>query len=901
MKRSRGPALGAVFALTALLATSLVAPAVAADPDRGPNLDRALSSELRGAGGNIARHAATGQVRFVSGSAPRPAATSETLGRPSTPQAAARRFMARYGSLFGIADASRDLRVARSERAIGGNTFVRYQQLHRGVPVLGAEIAVQVDAAGNVISANGEASPDLRVDVTPALTSAAATRNALSAIAKARGVARGDLTASVPSLWIYDPALLGGRALPFTRLVWRMDVTNRAGDMRELVLIDAARGNVALHFDQIAEAKNRLTCDANSTATKYPCTTAQAARTETSGPSAVADVNNAHVFSGHTYDFFFNRFGRDSLDGAGMALVSTVRYCPDSFNCPYQNAFWDGSQMVYGTGYANADDVVGHELAHGVTDHTSSLFYYYQSGAINEAISDIFGEFVDLANGADGAGGSGAGVRWLLGEDLPIGAIRDMENPPLTDQPDKMTSSLYWDDPNEQDGGGVHYNSGVANKAAFLMVDGQTFNGQTVTGLGIDKAAAVWYRVEAQYLGSASDYADLGAALNQACSDLVGTTPKNGAGSPSASGAFTAANCTEVSQAVLATEMALQPTAPDTSAPEAAVCTSGTPVNAFFDDLENTASGNWTTAAIGTSPITWYYPQTSHSYDGWDPTYATSGDTNIWGDNLDATSDSVIRMTSGVTIPAGGLLHFKHAYGFEDGYDGGIVEYQIGSGTWTNAGPLGIVNGYNGPVDALGGINGFTAESNGYISSRIDLSSLAGQSVKFRFRIGTDYAIFDYGWFIDDVRIYTCTTSATRQPDGWIAVGTGAFVGDNVYNTTALGQKKSGSAPVGSSVSFKVSIQNDGSVAETFTAQAAGSTTSYTVKYLHGATDVTSAVVAGTYQTPSLAPGGSHLLKVKVKVKSSAAVGSKVSRLVTITSVGDATKKDAVKYIAKRS
>ncbi|MBA3627319.1 MAG: hypothetical protein H0W60_06245, partial [Chloroflexi bacterium] len=86
MKRSRGPALGAVFALTALLATSLVAPAVAADPDRGPNLDRALSSELRGAGGNIARHAATGQVRFVSGSAPRPAATSETLGRPSTPQ-----------------------------------------------------------------------------------------------------------------------------------------------------------------------------------------------------------------------------------------------------------------------------------------------------------------------------------------------------------------------------------------------------------------------------------------------------------------------------------------------------------------------------------------------------------------------------------------------------------------------------------------------------------------------------------------------------------------------------------------------------------------------------------------------------------------------------------------------
>ncbi|MDQ3493578.1 MAG: M4 family metallopeptidase, partial [Chloroflexota bacterium] len=424
----------------AVVLSMLAVPAAAQEPPRPARSD--LLTELGSS--RVERHSATGHLRFVSGSAARPAATSAALGRPSTPQAAAQRFMVRYGSLFGIADASRNLRVARSERAIGGNTFVRYQQLHRGVPVLGGELAVQVDGAGNVISANGEASPDLGVDVTPAVTSAAAKRNASSAIAKARGVARGDLTASVPSLWIYDPALLGGRALPFTRLVWRMDVTNRAGDMRELVLIDAARGNVALHFDQIAEAKNRLTCDANSTATKYPCTTAQAARTETSGASAVADVNNAHVFSGHTYDFFFNRFGRDSLDGAGMALKSTVRFCPDSFNCPYQNAFWDGSQMVYGAGFADADDVVGHELAHGVTDHTSSLFYYYQSGAINEALSDIFGEFVDLANGADGPGGSGAGVRWLLGEDLSIGAIRDMENPPLTDQPDKMTSSLYW-------------------------------------------------------------------------------------------------------------------------------------------------------------------------------------------------------------------------------------------------------------------------------------------------------------------------------------------------------------------------------------------------------------------------------------------------------------------------
>ncbi|CAN5786033.1 hypothetical protein BH24CHL8_BH24CHL8_08900 [soil metagenome] len=126
-------------------------------------------------------------------------------------------------------------------------------------------------------------------------------------------------------------------------------------------------------------------------------------------------------------------------------------------------------------------------------------------------------------------------------------------------------------------------------------------------------------------------------------------------------------------------------------------------------------------------------------------------------------------------------------------------------------------------------------------------------------------------------------------------------MGDNVYNTTAIGQKKTGSAPVGSTITFGISMQNDGSAADSFRVLAAGSTTAYNVKYKVGATDVTTAVVAGTHQTPSLAPGATHLITVKVKVKSSAAVGSKVSRKVTVTSVGDGTKQDAVKFIGKRS
>ena len=144
--------------------------------------------------------------------------------------------------------------------------------------------------------------------------------------------------------------------------------------------------------------------------------------------------------------------------------------------------------------------------------------------------------------------------------------------------------------------------------------------------------------------------------------------------------------------------------------------------------------------------------------------------------------------------------------------------------------------------------------------------------------------------------------SFVRKPDGRIRLGTGAFAGNDVYNATGVGQSKTGSARRGATISFGISVQNDGSGLDSFTLKASGAITSaYTVNYFRGATDITAAVVAGTYTTTSLAPGATYLITAKVKVKSTAAVGSKVTRLVTISSVGDGTKKDAVKFIAKRA
>jgi hypothetical protein len=143
---------------------------------------------------------------------------------------------------------------------------------------------------------------------------------------------------------------------------------------------------------------------------------------------------------------------------------------------------------------------------------------------------------------------------------------------------------------------------------------------------------------------------------------------------------------------------------------------------------------------------------------------------------------------------------------------------------------------------------------------------------------------------------------ATYKPDGRIKKGSGTLIGNNIYNATGLNQTKTGSAATGSTITFGISIQNDATSSDAFKVVPTGTaTTGYTIKYFHGTTDITAAVVAGTYQTPTLAAAGTFLIKAKVTIGSSAATGSSVTRLVTITSVGDGSKQDAVKFVAKRS
>lgn len=703
----------------------------------------------------LSYHDETGAARFLGSSSQHPLMT---LSAPSTSvEDAARAFLATYGKLFGLGDANRDLTVHKQTTLADGRSFVRFQQTYEGVPIIGSELIVQTVNRRHIISANGELLPGLDLDTTPAIDAKMARELALGKVAKEYGLRSTDLTATDPELWIHNPAIMGGPGPQFSRLVWRVEVTPvELLPINEFVLIDAQMGAIALHFNQIHTAMDRETYTAGN-GTTLPGTLV----CDESDPTCAAGdahASAAHRHAGDTYDFFMDEHGRDGIDDAGMTIISTVHY-----DSNYVNAFWNGEQMVYGdgAGFPLADDVVGHELAHGITDFTSELFYFYQSGAINESLSDVWGEFVDQSNGT---GNDSPGVHWAMGEDVTgLGSIRNMEDPTLHNHPDRMGSPLYYCEQSDLfsgdgDNGGVHINSGVNNKAAYLMTDGGSFNGYTVAGLGISKVSDLYYEAQVGMLTSAADYADLYDALIQASINL----------------GYSAAERAAVKNALDAVEMSQDPT--DCPAPEAPVCESGDPLDVFYDDLEN-GDGEWQAGSIVGTPY-WFVPHSTQDI-GLPGPYATSGKENIWGFaqgwNFGGLSDTFLMMQNDVTLPANAYLHFNHSFGFESDssgatfWDGGVLEYSVNDGSWQDAAALFTHNGYSGVIsngagNPLGGRDAFGADSRGYISSRLDLSSIAGDDIRFRFRIGTDGSFYDYGWFIDDVRIYTCEGDANTAP-----------------------------------------------------------------------------------------------------------------------------------------
>jgi Zn-dependent metalloprotease len=697
-----------------------------------------------------------------------------------SPQAMARAQLARVAPLFGLTDVTHDVVLEPRPDGLPGrldeDLIVRFQQLRGALPVLGGELSVVLDPAGALKSVTGETLPTAAPPPAATTTAARAKQIALALVARDHPhTPRTWLRTSTPQRWWFDPALIGVPAAEHLLAgpVWRLEVAD-GGAVRESVLVDSQTGRVPLHWNMINDALQEAVCDGSNKPDKNltgpDCVKAKYVRVTGQTATKNSEVDQSYDNGARTATFYQNYVDTDltsllGLDaGDGKKIRSTVRFCPDDDTCALSggllsNAFWNGRGMYYGNGWTAGDDVVAHELTHGVTERTSKLLYLYQSGAINESMSDVFGELTDLTDGWDG---TGIQTPWVIGEDAPLVSVplRNMADPTSTlgdAQPDKMTSSYYKADLTFTDNGAVHDNSGVGNKAGYLIAHGATFNGQTISGIGYGKTATLYFRVE-NMLTSGADYNDLGNTLNQACSDLIGHH------------AFTTNTCAQVKATVLATEMAKQPVVPNAAAPEASLCPSGQHrATILYDSFENLSTKRW---SLGGQWIKI-------------PDYAENGKYSVYGVEPDHATSSSMTLKTPISVPHGvtTYLRFAHQYRLDAGlfngpyYDGVRVEYRVsGDSTWHTLSAKSWQNGPTNKITPAGGsaYTGWGGDSHGYLSSKVNLNFLAGKNAYFRWRIFGDKQTAVDGWTVDDVRWFTCggktpssvahaTASASKQ------------------------------------------------------------------------------------------------------------------------------------------
>jgi Zn-dependent metalloprotease/photosystem II stability/assembly factor-like uncharacterized protein len=709
--------------------------------ERNPHLvsaDLAVQRLENTAGRDLAvvRSQLTGLVTFMSAG---PRQSIQLSARPN--QSAGARslaFLTEYGTAFGIQNPSQLRIIGESYPDEAGTEHVRLQQIHNEIPVTAGELIIHLKGTSvTAVSARTLPVPD-SANSRPAVQAEQALARARLLVEEQLG--HRDVVYSQPRLEIFNRGLLEGIPQP-TRLAWFISARNT--ERREFLWVDAVRGEVLLHFNQLAQELNR-SIYSSLHSLLLPGTLI---RRESDTGGGDADAEDAYKYAGDAYDYFFREFGRDGYDGNGAPMLTTIHY-----GSGYRNAFWNGEQTVFGDGFSQADDVVVHEWTHALTEYTAGLYYYMQSGALNESFSDIFGETVDLLNES---GNDSPGVRWQQGEDLPGGPSRDLMNPPAFKQPGKVSDSEFFKCNPSEDRGGVHGNSGILNHAYALMVDGGSYNGFTIHGIGLTKAAHIMYRTLTSYLTQSADFLDAYNAINQASNDLIGT------------GRITPADAAEVKKALDAVELSApwpctprQPVVPE-------LCSAGcVPLTLFYDDLESINSSQWVARTLsGLNHWTGGEGSEGLYWSG----FASTGVYHFWGYNESyvVDSDSAVEMTRDVLIPTQARMQLHHSYGFEiEGArysGGGVVEYSADGGTtWNDAGSL-IAAGalYNGTTF---GRSAFVGSSYGYTASQLDLATLAGKAVRFRFRmltLGSNPFYGDQGWFIDDIRIFQAASQFT--------------------------------------------------------------------------------------------------------------------------------------------
>ncbi len=905
----------------------------------------------------VTTESATGKVGFI---AARGAGADlyPDLDAGSTAEAVAKvtSYLDRFGPAFGAAKG--ELVRTKADRGRWGWT-VSYLQKYQGVPVFGSLIKANVDTDGDLVSVTGFAAPDLKLSVTPRFTPAQAAERAVSVVKADPPTSEEGRKADTSGVKAVDPALVvyrtgavrgdTGEAL----LAYQVQVTNSA-NVRDMVILDANTNKPVNRYSMMADALDRELYESS------PDTVPVWKEGDPFPGLLSPDQQNLVNSSGESYRFYANTFGRDSYDGLG-ATMKTVNNDP-TINCP--NANWNGTTTNYCDG-VTSDDVVSHEWAHAYTEYTSGLIYQYQSGALNESYSDVWGETVDLVNGredegetfeakrpdgeceptapaklevaitapagvagpctataagfgpeadafagdgvetdvvvatdpsdgsgasttdgcspitnaadvagnyayldrgtcsfqtkvnnaknagatglvvgnsvaglpfsmsgtstipgimvtkADGARVKSAGTvtmtisaedtsdrtdssRWLVGEKSTAfgGAIRDMWTPTCYGHPGKVNDAEYNCDFGNTDNGGVHSNSGVPNHAYALVVDGGTYNGKTITGLGIDKAANIWWRAQEAYLTPVSDFTAAADGLEQSCTDLI-DQPINQVSTaadvePVAADPITAADCTQVVDVMAAVEMRADPVQCDfqplLNKDTPSLCGEGFSEYAVWtEDFEDGLDG-WTAeqeiADLGGYQGGFGAPwETTDEAPGNHPggvaygPVPDLGDCSGDGENDFSSRDSII--SPEIALPSGDVapvLSFDHYVSTEAGWDGGNIAIKVNDGTFAPIAKAAYL--FNAPktLNTLGAGNsnplagqpGFTGTDGGKVTgswgtSQVDLAQVGiepGDTITLKVNVGRDGCggidpEYGGGWYVDNITISTCRIETT--------------------------------------------------------------------------------------------------------------------------------------------
>ena len=661
---------------------------------------------------------------------------------------------------------------------------VVYRQYFQGIPVYDGLLKFHFNSKGHLSSLNGNTISKIKVSTKASISSVEAAAIAKKLVTQqALNISGSPLQIGKNNLLIFPKNLVqGGQVVPY--LAYEVEITNK-NDVREFIFIDAHTGDLVEQFTGIHPIDRKLYEKSTSAANlkwkegdAFPGTLDQWQQSEV-------------ITSEHVYNFFKNAFSYISFNNADASMI-TVNNDPN-ISCP--NANWNGVTANYCTGTAS-DDVVAHEWGHAYTEYTSGLIYQYQSGALNESYSDVWGETIDMLNGYDDAGENLAvrtttscanTQRWKMGEKATAfgSPIHDMWNPNCNNNPGSVLDASYYYC-GTGDSGGVHRNSGVTNHLYALLVDGGTYNGYTISGIGFVKAAHLWWRAQKNYLTPTSNFAIFADALEASANDLIGinleglSTDNTPAGLSGQS--WQVGDLQNLQNAILAVQLRSSPNTQCNYIPllkaTPDLCATAVTGAIFTENWEN-GLGGWTVNNIPTNPSSWENRnwvvkgnlpkgRTGSAIFGADP---------VNGNCTTSMQNGILRLESPViTFPAFTAgkyeMAFNHYVSTEASWDGGNIKYSLNDGAWTLVPKSAFSqNGYNRNLDntsnndnPMKGQAVFSGTDGGSLDgswgqSVIDLSKVgvvSGAKIKFRFEMGTDGCNGNDGWYVDEIYVYNC-------------------------------------------------------------------------------------------------------------------------------------------------